>query len=69
MHVKVYWGIMGLIRQIINLILRLLGLNSVEVEGEDSIDQQIGDNEIKIEEILDEDYDADSIADAINNDK
>ena len=69
MYVKVYGRVMGLIRQIINLILRLLGLHNPVVEGEDSIDQQIEDNNDKIEEINDENYDADSLADAINNDK
>lgn len=58
-----------LIKSIVNFFLKLLGLYNPKIEGEDVIDQKIEELNDKIEEIDNEDYDADKLADAINNDK
>ena len=53
---------MSLIKLIIDIILKLFGLSKTnEIPGDAEIDA-------KLEEIDNEEYDADSIADAINND-
>lgn len=57
------------IKNLFNLILKLLGLYNPKIEGEDLIDEKIEELNDKIEEIDNEDYDADKLADAINNDK
>lgn len=59
---------MSFLKSIIDLILRLLGMHTPVVTGEDVIDQKIEENNAKIEEIDNEKHDADSLADAINND-
>lgn len=59
---------MSFLKSIIDLILRLLGMHTPVVTGEDVIDNKIEENNAKIEEIDNESHDADSLADAINND-
>jgi len=59
---------MSFLKSIIDLILRLLGMHTPVVTGEDAIDNKIEENNAKIEEIDNEKHDADSLADAINND-
>lgn len=59
---------MSFLKSIIDLILRLLGMHTPVVTGEDVIDNKIEENNAKIEEIDNESHDADSLADAINKD-
>lgn len=58
-----------LIKNLFNLILKLLGLYNPKIEGEDAIDKAIENIDDKLEEIDDQNMDANELADAINNDK
>lgn len=59
---------MSFLKTIIDFILKILGMHDPVIPGNDAIDQQIEENNDKIEEIDNESHDADSLADAINND-